>query len=88
MRLSRIRVWWALRLVARHLETLDGRLVVAFVPNETLERTVQRQAERKAIVHRERVVHTRRLEGQERGVEDAVPPDLEYRLSCPSALWN
>jgi hypothetical protein len=70
-------------------EALDGRIVVAFVPNETLERTVQRQAERKAIAHRDRVVHTMRLEAQDAGVEESLTVDPTYWTTVrASALWD
>jgi predicted DNA-binding mobile mystery protein A len=75
-----------LRVIA---EALDGRIVVAFVPNETLERTVQRQAERKAIAHRDRVVHTMRLEAQDAGVEESLTVDPTYWTTVrASALWD
>ena len=70
-------------------EALDCRLVVAFVPNTTLEETVQRQAQRKATEHRNRVVHTMRLEAQQDGVEDALSSDADDWTSFrPSALWD
>lgn len=75
-----------LRAVA---EALDCRLVVAMVPNETLERTVRRQAERKVAEHRDRVVHTMRLEAQDDGVADSLSIDPEcWMASRSSALWD
>lgn len=70
-------------------EALDCRLVVSFVPNGTLERTVQRQAERKAIEHRDRVVHTMRLEAQDDGVEESLTVDPAYWTTVrASTLWD
>lgn len=58
-----------LRKVAHALEC---DLVVALVPNETLEKTVRQQAQRKATEERNRVVHTMRLEAQETGIHQAL----------------
>jgi len=53
---------------------------VALVPRKSLEETVRRQADAKARVERNRIVHTMRLEAQEAGV-DAVLNPAESRNS-------
>lgn len=56
-------------------EALDCDLVVAMVPKTSLENTIHRQAELKAVQERNRIVHTMRLEAQEEGVDKSLDPE-------------
>lgn len=56
-------------------EALECDVMIAFVPREGLQRTVERQAGRKASEERDRIVHTMRLENQDAGVGDALTLD-------------
>jgi predicted DNA-binding mobile mystery protein A len=51
---------------------LNCDLVVAFIPKPSLEDTIRLQARAKAQQERNRLVHTMRLEDQERGVEESI----------------
>lgn len=51
---------------------LNCELRVIFVPRQSLEETITRQAEAKTRAERNSIVHTMRLEGQEEGVESAL----------------
>jgi hypothetical protein len=51
---------------------LNCELRVIFVPRQSLEETVARQAEAKTRAERNSIVHTMRLEGQDEGVEAAL----------------
>lgn len=54
---------------------LDCDLVVVMVPKTSLESTVDRQAQQKASLEANRVVHTMRLEAQDEGVDTSVDPE-------------
>ena len=54
----------SLKSLRKVAEALDCTLVYAFIPNDSLESTLTRQAERRATEHLERVEHTMRLEAQ------------------------
>lgn len=60
-------------------DALGCDLVIAFIPREGLQRTVERQAMRRATEERNRIVHTMRLEGQDAGVSHALPQDAIVR---------
>jgi len=66
--------------LARAAATLDCQVVIAFVPNSSMEDTVRRQAARKSAERRERVVHTMRLEAQQAGVSEALREGSDYWL--------
>jgi predicted DNA-binding mobile mystery protein A len=72
-------------------EALDATLVVALIPNTSLEDAVQQQARKKASNERNRIVHTMRLEDQLGGVEDALDIDKSAEAWLDerrSALWD
>ena len=60
----------SLKSLRKVAEALDCTLVYAFVPNDSLEATVHRQAERRAGERLQRVEHTMRLEAQGRPAEE------------------
>lgn len=77
-----------LRLAA---EALECDLFVALVPREGLQRTVERQAIRKATEERNRIVRTMRLENQDAGVHDALTPDEsvgDWLTRRSKEIWN
>lgn len=72
-------------------DALRCDLLIAFVPRESLDDMVQRQAVLKATQENSRLVHTMRLENQERGV--ALSPDLTQSVERwiskrGSRLWD
>jgi predicted DNA-binding mobile mystery protein A len=71
----------------RAAEAMDCALVYAFIPNESLEQTVRRQAARVLEQQMGRVSQTMALEAQE---SDVLPSSLEARLQTiidSGSLW-
>lgn len=60
----------SLKNLRKVAEALDCTLVYVFVPNESLEATLTRQAELRATALLQRVEHTMRLEAQGRPAEE------------------
>lgn len=72
-------------------EALDCDLVVALVPRTSLEDTVQQRARKKALEERDRIVHTMRLEAQQRGVAEALATERsqqEWLTNRLARLWD
>lgn len=69
---------------------LDCDLVVAMIPKTSLENAVQRQAQQKAALETNRVVHTMRLEAQDEGVERSIDPEQVKRWLTTriGRLWD
>jgi len=60
----------SLKSLRKVAEALDCTLVYAFVPNDSLEATMNQQAERRAAELLQRVEHAMRLEAQGRSNEE------------------
>jgi predicted DNA-binding mobile mystery protein A len=60
----------SLKSLRKVAEALDCTLVYAFVPNDSLEATLNQQAERRAYELLQRVEHTMRLEEQGRPAQE------------------
>ena len=79
----------AMRKVA---EGLDCRFVYGFIPNDSLEATVTRQAKRVALRRLARASHTMSLEDQALGQQenDDILADMvdELTSDLPSNLWD
>ena len=60
----------SLKSLRKVAEAVDCTLVYAFVPNDSLEATLTRQAEHRAAELLQRVEHTMRLEAQGRPKEE------------------
>lgn len=54
-----------LETLQRSADALDCEVVYFLVPRTSLDQTVQAQARRKAVAHRNRIAHHGRLEDQE-----------------------
>lgn len=72
-------------------DALGCELLIAFVPKEGLQRTVERQAMRKAAEERNRIVHTMRLEAQDVGVNHALSQDAiasDWLANRSKEIWD
>lgn len=72
-------------------DALECELVLAFIPKEGLQRSVERQAMKKAIEERNRIVHTMRLEDQEAGVRDVLSQDTvvgDWLTRRSKEIWD
>lgn len=70
-------------------DALNCRLVIALVPNQSLNDTVTSQAEQKAREQRNRVAHTMALEAQQSGLDDGPVGAAQYWLTTgKSHLWD
>lgn len=65
----------SLGTLSKVADALECDLQVQFIPRTTLERSVREQARKKALSERNRVVHTMRLEAQDRGLQDVLNPE-------------
>ena len=72
----------------RAAEAMDCTLVYAFIPNEGLEETVRRQAERLADEQLGRVQQTMALEDQAAPVSADAREELVQRLAGTRGLWS
>ena len=73
----------------RAAEALNCRLVIAFVPNQSLSETVTEQAELKACEQHDRVTHTMLLEAQQSGLDDGPVAAAQYWLTTGNShLWD
>ena len=69
-------------------EALECNLKFQFTPKTSLDQTVREQAERKARSERDRVVHTMRLEAQDRGVSEVLDIDKAANAWMTTRIAN
>lgn len=72
-------------------DALGCELLIAFIPREGLQQTVERQATKKANEERNRIVHTMRLEAQDVGVRHALSQDTildDWLTRRSKEIWD
>ena len=74
--------------LVRAAEAMDCTLVYAFLPNESLEETVRRQAERALDAHIGRVRQTMVLEAQEAEMPPSALEDQIQVIINSGRLWS
>ena len=76
----------SLKSLRKIAEAMDCTLVYAFVPHESLEKTLTQQAEKQAMKQIQRVEHTMHLEAQGRDLEEIKREQQEIAKEMIRAL--